>query len=425
MWKSVKSIWMPFNNPLEGRLPFMYLDKNNLVTTGMGNKIDPRSIAEALPWYDENSGSTASIDEIDAAWDAVKARTDLSPLGGSAFRDVTSLRLTPESIDDLIFSKLFEMERYLERRPPFTDFQIWPADAQLGLLSMSWGMGPAFNFPRFQEFASQRRWTETAAECRFNPDVGSIRVRNDRNQQLFRNAALVEEQGFDPSELLWPALTSPSKEVLEFACRLSDEESIDVLEAFDVEMQFSVDPAGFTRGYGGPNQGGHQGPKWYIQYGMDLGGSAGTGVYAAFDGKVTVYNPHNPAADQGGVYGAQIFMRSPNDKMGGFYTHITNVPDSIRPGAQVTRGDFLGNILSFGGIPPHLHLALVEIIGGGGGTYVGVDLYHLFLELETTYSKYYVPVRFMQDGTPPIPQWSRMAERGYGVELGRHKTSKL
>jgi murein DD-endopeptidase MepM/ murein hydrolase activator NlpD len=166
------------------------------------------------------------------------------------------------------------------------------------------------------------------------------------------------------------------------------------MTSFDVEMQFPVDPDGFTKVYGGPNQGGHQGSDWYIQYGMDLGGSAGTNVYAAFDGHVTKFHPHNPASDAGGVYGAQI----------------TDVPASIHgessPGAgdgsQVERGDFLGTVISFGGIPPHLHLALVEIIGGApNGQYVGVNLYQFFIDLETTYAGECVPVTFMQDGTPP------------------------
>lgn len=185
------------------------------------------------------------------------------------------------------------------------------------------------------------------------------------------------------------------------------------MAAFDVEMQFSVDPDGFTTGYGGPNVGGHTGPNWYIQYGMDLGGSTGTSVYAAFDGHVTRFQPHVPDQDHGGVYGAQIFMRYPDDKMGGFYTHITNVPESFGVGSQVERGDFLGETVSFGGISPHLHLALVEIIGGlPGGQYRGVNLYALFLDLETIYAENFVPVRFMQDGTPPVPQWGLQQDTG-------------
>lgn len=45
----------------------MYMGTRNLVTTGMGNLIDPRDKAERLPWYDGTTGESSSIDEIDAA----------------------------------------------------------------------------------------------------------------------------------------------------------------------------------------------------------------------------------------------------------------------------------------------------------------------------------------------------------------------
>jgi murein DD-endopeptidase MepM/ murein hydrolase activator NlpD len=421
VWNSVDSIWIPFNKPLEGYLDFMYLDTKKLVTTGMGNLVDPRSVAEALPWYNKNTGEYCSIDEIRTAWDTVKSRTDLVSSGGGAFKNVTSLRLTESAIDDLIKTKLHEMEAYLERRAPFRSFQTWPADAQLGLLSMAWGMGPAFSFPKFETYAAARNWTEAANECRFNPDTGTIKVRNDRNQQLFRNAALVEELSLDPNELLWPNRTAPLKGYDRFLCELTSDTTADggfkASAAFDVDMQFPVSPSGYTQGHGGPNTGGHQPPEWYIQYGMDLGGRAGTPVYAAFDGVVSKYD--RPAVDTNKVYGAQIFVRNPDydhAKMGAFYTHLENVPNYIRPKVSISRGDFLGTVMQGPNplTPPHLHLALVEIIGGlPGGRYQGVDLYSLFLDLETVYSEYYVTVRFMQDGRPPEVQWDRM-------QLGSH-----
>jgi murein DD-endopeptidase MepM/ murein hydrolase activator NlpD len=145
--------------------------------------------------------------------------------------------------------------------------------------------------------------------------------------------------------------------------------------SFSIDISAPVDTSGFSSGLSGPNQGGHVGSSWYIQYGMDIGGAEGTPVYASFDGHITKFQPHNPGADSGRVYGAQIFMRSPNDMMGGFYTHITDVPDGLGVGSAVARGDFLGRVHKFGGITPHLHLALVEIIGGApGGQYLGVDL---------------------------------------------------
>jgi len=169
---------------------------------------------------------------------------------------------------------------------------------------------------------------------------------------------------------------------------------------------------------------------------MDLGGSPGTAVYAAFEGHVTVFQPHIPAQDppvtgmdHNGVYGAQIFMRYPNDKMGGFYTHIKDVPAGFGVGSLVARGDFLGNVIKVIRIKnpdntfetitltaPHVHLALVEIIGSQK---VGVNLYQLFLDLETIYAENYVPVRFMEDGTPPEPQWSR--KKNYVPVAGRRQ----
>ena len=157
--------------------------------------------------------------------------------------------------------------------------------------------------------------------------------------------------------------------------------------------------SGFTSGFGGPKSGGHQGPHWYIQYGMDLGAVAGTEVCAAFEGHVTKFKKHTPSSDTSKVYGAQIFMRSPNEMMGGFYTHITNTPEDLDVGSTVRIGDTLGTVI--GHKPAHLHLALVEIIGGGpGGKYIGVNLYSLFLEMAKDTSQV-KSVTFNQDGSPP------------------------
>jgi Peptidase family M23 len=179
------------------------------------------------------------------------------------------------------------------------------------------------------------------------------------------------------------------------------------MDPFDIDISAPADPSGFSGGLGGPNQGGHVGPNWYIQYGMDIGAAETTPVYAAFDGHVTKFQPHDPATDSGKVFGAQIFMRAPNDGMGAFYTHITDTPDGLAIGSTISRGDQLGTVFAFGGIPPHVHTALVEIIGGlPGGQYQGVDIYQFFLDLESADPGTVVPVTFMQDGSPPSPQWS-------------------
>ncbi|HKU95631.1 MAG TPA: hypothetical protein VJR58_10160 [Vineibacter sp.] len=153
--------------------------------------------------------------------------------------------------------------------------------------------------------------------------------------------------------------------------------------------------SGWINGMGGPNTGGHHGPDWYIQFGMDLGVSTGTEVLAAFSGHVTRFQPHNPASDSSKVYGAQLFMRSDNDKMGGFYTHITGGP-RFGTNQRINRGDRLGVTLR-----DHLHMALIEIVGGvPGGRYTGVNLYPRFLSLRDTATT--ISVTFNQDGSPPV-----------------------
>lgn len=172
------------------------------------------------------------------------------------------------------------------------------------------------------------------------------------------------------------------------------------MAAFTMTMSGVYDPGAFAVGYGGPYEGGHAVGDWYNRFGMDLGAAPGTAVHAAFDAVISRANPHNPLKDGPKEYGAQLFMRSANNKMGGFYTHITNVPAKFVKGTPVLRGDYLGTVMPHPPTP-HLHFTLVEIVGGlPGGAYTGVDnLYQLFQELSNSDS---VDITFMQDGTPPV-----------------------
>lgn len=163
---------------------------------------------------------------------------------------------------------------------------------------------------------------------------------------------------------------------------------------FTIEMS-SPFRSGWNGGLGGPNSGGHSGPDWYIQFGMDLGVAEGTEVLAAFSGHVTKFQSHVRSSDSEKVYGAQIFMRSDNDKMGGFYTHISAGP-TFSAGQRIKRGDRLGKTMR-----NHLHFALVEIIGGApGGRYTGVNLYARFLELRDRGETIWV--KFNEDGSSPV-----------------------
>lgn len=176
------------------------------------------------------------------------------------------------------------------------------------------------------------------------------------------------------------------------------------MAAFDISLS---SPLGreFTGGLGGPGQGGHVSPDWFIGFGMDLAAPGGSEVRASFDGHVTVFHPHDPGTDTGKVYGAQIFMRDQNDGMGCFYTHLTDVPAGFAVGTSVSQGDVIGRVFEFGGIPGHVHMAVCEVFGD---TRVGVNLYQLYLSMAASQSSQTVTF-FHEPGRPPAPSGGGVA----------------
>ena len=202
-----------FTPPLEGRVPWMYLDIDGAVTTAVGNKIDSAAEATALNWY-YPSGVLAVDADVIAAWERVKTATWLERDGGGAFENVTTLRLREEDIDKLVDETLASFEGVIKSR-----FKVWeelPADAQLGTLSMAWAMGPHFIYPRFSDdliirdfaaYTTAADGTRTldggcAIEC-YMPDAKNpgLKPRNARNRALFEAAQRVDDEGLDPDVL--------------------------------------------------------------------------------------------------------------------------------------------------------------------------------------------------------------------------------
>jgi murein DD-endopeptidase MepM/ murein hydrolase activator NlpD len=173
--------------------------------------------------------------------------------------------------------------------------------------------------------------------------------------------------------------------------------------SIQIEMSSPLPSGADGHFYGGPNEGGHQGPNWYNQYGMDLGAPDGTNVVVAFDGHVTKVDVTNADKRSGHQYGTGIFVRSDTNQVGAYYTHLKSVPTEITPGRTVHRGDLIGQVIDPGG-SPHLHMALVEITGDpqaratGNGRYMGVtSLWKFFqgnINTDTVTS-----VTFYQDGS--------------------------
>lgn len=198
MRQAVELEFPEFCERFEGRLPFMYLDVLGFVTTGVGNLIDPLRAAIYLPWM-RADGTPAGPAQISQAWRTVKAQQQWKDMGGMAFASLTSIRLTEQAIDDLVHQKLMGIEANLKLR--FPSWDEFPADAQMGIISMAWAMGEGFHFPKFQAAAESMDWSTASEECKIS-ETGNpgVKPRNIANKALFLSAA----SGGDPEELHLP-----------------------------------------------------------------------------------------------------------------------------------------------------------------------------------------------------------------------------
>lgn len=208
MRDSVRAAFYAFNAPMEGEVPYFYQDVKGLVSIGVGLLCDPIALAMGLPMVHPD-GRMAQRDEIAAEWLRIK---NLPPnakgqtaaqLGHLYARPHTRLRLTQEGLEQSLQGKLNQADVYLTKR--FPEYPEWPADAQLGVLSMAWACGPAFRFPRLEAALKERNFRVAAFEC-FMPEektIGGLRPRNRANRILFNNAATVQHM-LDPNVLCYP-----------------------------------------------------------------------------------------------------------------------------------------------------------------------------------------------------------------------------
>lgn len=211
MYPSVQSAFHGFNTPFEGAISFMYQDVKGLVTIGVGNLIDPVQLAQALPFRFKSDGTSASVDQITAEWQAIKNNPTLARAGYRACEPITQLELSDDSINSLVAGRLAQNESFLKRQPWFQAFDAWPADAQMGLLSMAWAMGPGGpeTFPKFCAACQKLDFVTAAAECKMDESGNpGLIPRNRANFTLFSNAAVVHadaaQANFQRAALYYP-----------------------------------------------------------------------------------------------------------------------------------------------------------------------------------------------------------------------------
>jgi hypothetical protein len=220
--QSVIDGFLAFTQPLEGRVSSMYLDVLGLVTTGVGNLIDPVDAALALPWKHDGSDQPATKDEIRAAWSLLRSHQEYSRRSTAAARALTKLHLDEDAIDALVVGKLRENANFVATHH-FPMFAHYPADAQLGIMSMAWAVGAGFplKFPTFKSAVLAGDWDGARDACSIR-EAGNPGVipRNAANRVLFGNAEIVERCGLPPDVLNWPRVAMGDRSPTQRAANL-------------------------------------------------------------------------------------------------------------------------------------------------------------------------------------------------------------
>lgn len=202
MRESVRKAWWDFNVPLEGYVMHMYADVKGLITTGVGNLIDPVQYAVPLNWR-KPSGVLAMRNEIIAEWNRVKDDKNAAHMGHTYAARITSLRLREEDVRAMVLLKLASNDMFLSRR--FKAWESWPADAQMAIHSLAWAAGTAFVFPKLERALNNEDFVTASVEVKMS-EVGNpgLKPRNKANRIMLLNAANVVENGLDKEILFWP-----------------------------------------------------------------------------------------------------------------------------------------------------------------------------------------------------------------------------
>lgn len=210
MRDSVKSAFFGYTDGFEGYVPHMYLDVKQLVTVGRGDLIDPVAAALDCPFM-RADGSPATLHEVQEEWIRVKSLGEAGAKGGHLYAaKVCQLHLTREGVDAVSLKRLAQDEAVLRRRFPAWD--LFCADAQLGIISMDWAMGSWFKFPKFVAAANVQDWDTCVKECHISElNNAGVHPRNLAQEVLFRNASVVYKNpgSYDPAHLYYPQALTP------------------------------------------------------------------------------------------------------------------------------------------------------------------------------------------------------------------------
>ncbi len=148
----------------EGHVTYMYLDIKGNVTVGLGHLIRNAAEAKQLRFFERGTTNPVHPAHIENAFNKV-LNSRLAGSKHTAFKDMTHIDLDLDEIENLFDDDVMQFIHELNHK--FTDFETYPASAQLGMLDLAYNMGTtrfAEGFPVFRDALKFRNWLKVAEE---------------------------------------------------------------------------------------------------------------------------------------------------------------------------------------------------------------------------------------------------------------------
>jgi hypothetical protein len=185
----------------EGNVPYMYLDSLGLVTVGIGFMIDP--IEKYIDvWggrFRKADGRAATRDDVLAEAHRLK-EPDMQKLKGAHlnFKDGAQVFLLASAVKPGVTEKLRDKERALKSAPFnefFANFDDFPPDAQMGLLSTAYGF-LRDKTPEEQAFNRACKGLDWHGAAQSGRWTGWRPEKQRGHQLMFENAQVEKDRGY-------------------------------------------------------------------------------------------------------------------------------------------------------------------------------------------------------------------------------------
>jgi hypothetical protein len=206
----VLASWPGMTEPLEGHIPWLYLDTRAIPTVGLGCVVLTAGASLAHPWQ-HLDGRMATPAEIVDDWQRVRA---MPPgLLAARYRGGDYLLLADLDVAELARQRLEADAAVLAQRWP--ELPGWPPAAQAATLALSWAVGPgatghgleSHEWPHAQAALDAEDWQAAAVAGQLKwADNPGVRPRD------FVVSALYLEAAGEPGEVSRHFPEGPSRD---------------------------------------------------------------------------------------------------------------------------------------------------------------------------------------------------------------------